>query len=122
MNGNTKRGGFIAGALDIITAHLEKQGVRVEVFAKEKGERIILGHLTAGDIFGEISLILGRDHTASVRTVTRTELLAASKEDVEAIISSYSEVKETLKAYSRQRLEEAKDMVPVSRELGEQWI
>lgn len=30
MNGNTKRGGFIAGALDIIAAHLEKQGVEVQ--------------------------------------------------------------------------------------------
>lgn len=95
---------------------------RVEVFAEEEGKRITLGYLTAGDIFGEISLILGREHTASVRTVTRTELLVASKEDVEEIMSFYPQVKEQLKQYSRERLEETTDMILTSRDVGEQWI
>ncbi len=101
--------------------YLIKSG-RVEVFTEEKGKRITLGHLTAGDIFGEISLLLGSNHTASVRTVVRTELLSASKEDLEEIISSYPQVKETLKRYSRERLEEVRDMIIIPRDVGERWI
>ncbi|RLB07013.1 MAG: hypothetical protein DRG50_04055 [Deltaproteobacteria bacterium] len=101
--------------------YLIKSG-RVEVFTEEEGNRITLGHLAAGDIFGEISLLLGRNHTASVRTVSRTELLTASKEDVEKIVSSYPRIRETLKRYSRERLEETRDMILISRDVGKQWI
>ncbi|MBW2038895.1 MAG: cyclic nucleotide-binding domain-containing protein [Deltaproteobacteria bacterium] len=95
---------------------------RVEVFTEEEGKKVTLGHLTAGDIFGEISLILERDHTASVRTVTRTELLAASKEDVDEIVGYYPKIRETLKRYSRERLEEARDVILISGDVGEKWI
>jgi CRP-like cAMP-binding protein len=101
--------------------YLIKSG-RVEVFSEEEGKKVILGYLTAGDLFGEISLILGKDHTASVITLTRTELLSISREDVEVIINSYPHVRETLKRSSLERLEEAKDIILFSRDLGDQWI
>ena len=101
--------------------YLIKSG-RAEVFVEKEGKEIIVGHLAAGDIFGEISLLLGRNHTASVRTVTRTELLIASKEDVEKILGSYAQIRETLKQYSRERLEEVKDKVLLSREEGKKWV
>jgi CRP-like cAMP-binding protein len=101
--------------------YLIKSG-RAEVFVEKEGKEIIVGHVTAGDIFGEISLLLGRNHTASVRTVTRTELLRASKEDVEKILGSYAQIRETLRQYSRERLEEVKDKVLLSREGGKEWV
>jgi len=101
--------------------YLIKSG-RVEVFTEEKGKKVILGHLTAGDLFGEISVILGKDHTASVITLTRTELLAISRDSVEEIIDSYPHVKETLRRSSLERLEEAKDIILFSRDIGDQWI
>jgi len=101
--------------------YLIKSG-RAEVFIEEGGKEVTVGHLAAGDIFGEISLLLGRNHTASVRTVTRTELLMASKEDVEKILGSYAQIRETLKQYSRERLEEVRDRVLLSREGEKKWV
>lgn len=101
--------------------YLIKSG-RAEVFVEKEGTEIIVGHLAAGDIFGEISLLLGRNHSASVRTVTRTELLMASKEDVEKILGAYAQIKEQLKKYSRERLEEAHERVLVSREEEKEWV
>jgi CRP-like cAMP-binding protein len=101
--------------------YLIKSG-RADVFVEKGGEEIIVGHLAAGDIFGEISLLLGRNHTASVRSVTRTELLMASKEDVEKILGSYAQIRETLQQYSRERLEEVKDRVLLSQEGEKKWV
>jgi CRP-like cAMP-binding protein len=101
--------------------YLIKSG-RAEVFIQEGGKEVAVGHLAAGDIFGEISLLLGRNHTASVRTVTRTDLLMASKDDVEEILGAYPQIRETLKQYSRERLEEVKDKVIISRDVGKKWV
>ncbi|MCJ7663932.1 MAG: cyclic nucleotide-binding domain-containing protein, partial [Desulfobacterales bacterium] len=101
--------------------YLIKSG-RAEVIIDESGKEVIVGHLAAGDIFGEISLLLGRNHTASVRTVTRTELLMASKNDVEEILGVYPQIRETLKKYGRERLEEVRYKASVSRDMGKKWV
>jgi len=101
--------------------YLIKSG-RTEVFIQEGGKEIIVGHLAAGDIFGEISLLLGRNHTASVRTVSRTDLLMASRGDVEEILGAYPQIRQTLKQYSRERLEEVRDKVLDTRDVGKKWV
>jgi CRP-like cAMP-binding protein len=101
--------------------YLIKAG-RAEVFIQEGGKEIIVGHLAAGDIFGEISLLLGRNHTASVRTVSRTDLLLASRGDVEEILGAYPQIRETLKQYSRERLEEVRDKVLDTQDVGKKWV
>jgi CRP-like cAMP-binding protein len=101
--------------------YLIKSG-RAEVFIEEGGKEVVVGHLAAGDIFGEISLLLGRNHTASVKTVTRAELLRASKKDVEEILGAYPQIRETLKQYSRERLEEVRDKVLRSQDEEKKWV
>lgn len=101
--------------------YLIKSG-RAEVFIEKEGRELIVGHLAAGDIFGEISLLLGRNHTASVRTVTRTELLMAAKGDVEEILVDYPAIRETLKEYSRERLEEVRDKSQPTHDEGGRWV
>jgi CRP-like cAMP-binding protein len=101
--------------------YLIKSG-RAEVFIQEGGKEIIVGHLAAGDIFGEISLLLGRNHTASVRTVSRTDLLMASRGDVEEILGAYPKIRQTLKEYGRERLEEVRDKVLDTRDVGKKWV
>jgi CRP-like cAMP-binding protein len=101
--------------------YLIKSG-RAEVFIEEGGKEVTVGHLAAGDIFGEISLLLGRNHTASVRTLIRTELLMASKDDVEEILGAYPQIRDTLEKYSRERLEKVRDKVLISREEGKKWV
>jgi CRP-like cAMP-binding protein len=109
-----------AGALPTFL-YLIKSG-RAEVFIEKGGKEVIVGHLAAGDIFGEISLLLGRNHTASVRTVTRTELLTASKNDVEEILGVYPQIRETLKQYGRERLEEVRDKTLISPDVEKKWL
>ena len=109
-----------AGALPTFL-YLIKSG-RAEVFLEKSGKEVIVGHLAAGDIFGEISLLLGRNHTASVRTVTRTELLMASKNDVEEILGVYPQIRETLKKYGRERLEEVRDKALISQDVEKKWV
>ena len=109
-----------AGALPTFL-YLIKSG-RAEVFIEKGGKEVIVGHLAAGDIFGEISLLLGRNHTATVRTATRTELLMASKNDVEEILGVYPQIRETLKKYGRERLEEVRDKTLVSQDVGKKWV
>jgi CRP-like cAMP-binding protein len=101
--------------------YLIKSG-RAEVFIQEGGKEIIVGHLAAGDIFGEISLLLGRNHTASVRTVSRTDLLMASRGDVEEILGAYPQIRQTLKEYGRERLEEVRDKVLDTRDVEKKWV
>jgi CRP-like cAMP-binding protein len=101
--------------------YLIKSG-RAEVFIDKGGKEFMVGHLAAGDIFGEISLLLGRNHTASVRTVTRTELLMASKNDVEEILGVYPQIRETLKQYSRERLEEVRDKAFIPGDMEKKWV
>jgi CRP-like cAMP-binding protein len=102
--------------------YLIKSG-RAEVFIAEGGKEVVVGHLAAGDIFGEISLLLDRNHTASVKTATRTELLMASKKDVKEILGAYPQIRETLKQYSRERLEEVRDKVVISHDdTGKKWV
>jgi cAMP-dependent protein kinase regulator len=109
-----------AGALPTFL-YLIKSG-RAEVLIEKGGKEVIVGHLAAGDIFGEISLLLGRNHTATVRTVTRTELLIASKNDVEEILGVYPQIGETLKQYGRERLEEVRDKTLISQDMGKKWL
>ncbi len=90
--------------------YLIKSG-RAEVYVTEGGQEVLVGTLAAGDIFGEISLILGRNHTATVKTVTRTELLVATKEDVEEILQLYPQIREGLRKSSEKRLEKVHNKV-----------
>ena len=58
-----------------------------------------------------------------MRTVTRTDLLMASKGHVEEIFGAYPQIRESLKQYSRERLEEVRDKVLISRDdEGGKWV
>lgn len=78
----------------------------VEVFTSKKGQpTLALGCLRPGDFFGEISLILNRPRTASVRTTKTSGLLELKKADFDYIVGTYSPLKVALETISRKRLE-----------------
>jgi CRP-like cAMP-binding protein len=52
----------------------------VRVFKTVNGEEVELGRLGRADYFGELSLLLDMDRSASVEAVERTELICLSKE------------------------------------------
>ena len=58
-----------------------KDGRVKVVLYGESGREVILSIFTAGDIFGEMSLLDGQPRSANVRTMTPTEVLVLSRSD-----------------------------------------
>jgi CRP/FNR family cyclic AMP-dependent transcriptional regulator len=60
----------------------------VEVFKMEKGRRIVLAKLGAGNVVGEMSLITGEAHSASVVALEDTGVNTISREDFEMMLNT----------------------------------
>lgn len=60
----------------------------VEIVQDAGGRPIILNRLSQGQFFGEVGLLTGAPRNASVRAVTRCELLALSRDTFRAVIGN----------------------------------
>ena len=63
----------------------------------------VLNVLDAGSFFGELSLLLGRPRTATVRAVTACDLFALEAADLQKVLREYPELAEVLHANARSR-------------------
>ena len=68
----------------------------------EDGQRSF-GKLTAGDYFGDLSLLLGEKRSGSVRTITFCEAFTLAREEFNALKQEYPEFREVLKRISSER-------------------
>ena len=92
-------GGDPPGSLYLI------KGGEVEVFIRNpKGEKVVLSNLKAGDFFGEIGPLFNKPRTASAKTIRPSELLELTREDLEACLSLFPQIRESLKEISVKRL------------------
>ena len=64
----------------------------------------MIATLGPGEYFGEMSLLQGVRHTASVRTLTPVDLLVMNEADFTALASSSTRFGELLAGVMRQRL------------------
>lgn len=64
------------------------------------------GRLGAGDFFGEIALIAERTRTASINALTHCKLLVLHKDDFESFMDAHPELKASVQAAARKRLQE----------------
>lgn len=77
----------------------------VEIFIKNpKGEKVILSNLESGDFFGEIGPLFNKPRMASAKTIQPSELLELRKEDLEACLFQFPQIRETLKEITVKRL------------------
>ncbi len=76
----------------------------VGVYRQENGEERSVATLRAGEFFGEMSLLQGVRHTASVRALTPVDLLAMNGADFSALAASSRGFGELLADVMRQRL------------------
>jgi cAMP-dependent protein kinase regulator len=84
--------------------YLIKSG-EVEIFIRNpKGEKVILSILKGGDFFGEIGPLFSKPRTASAKTIQPSELLELTKADLEACLSRFPQIRETLKEITVKRL------------------
>jgi hypothetical protein len=68
-------------------AYLIQKG-SVEVFKMEKGRRIVLAKLGVGNVIGEMCLLTGEAHSASVVALEDTGVNTISREDFEVMLNT----------------------------------
>jgi len=76
----------------------------VQVFRQQDGEENPVATLGAGEYFGEVSLLSGVRHTASVRALSSVNLLIMSGSDFKALATSSKYIKESLDNVLERRL------------------
>lgn len=79
---------------------------QVEVVRDEDGQETPLATLGPGDYFGEMSLLGGGRHSATVRTLTQVDLLVMNGGDFKALARSSKQFGESLDEVMKQRLAE----------------
>ena len=80
---------------------------RVEVVRQQAGEESLVASLGDGEYFGEMSLLQGLRHSASVRASTPTDILIMSGADFKALASTSIYFGETLAEVMRRRLSDS---------------
>jgi cAMP-dependent protein kinase regulator len=84
--------------------YLIKSG-EVQIFIRNpKGEKVILANLKSGDFFGEIGPLFNKPRSASAKTIQPSELLELTKAELEACLSQFPQIRETLKEITVKRL------------------
>jgi NADH dehydrogenase len=77
---------------------------QVEVVRQREGVEELVATLGPGEYFGEISLLFGVRHTATIRALTTVDLLIMNGNDFTALANSSSDFRNLLGGVMRQRL------------------
>ena len=80
---------------------------QVQVVRERRGVEELVATLGPGEYFGEISLLFGVRHTASIRALTSVDLLVMNGNDFTALANSSADFKGLLGGVMRQRLSES---------------
>ena len=80
---------------------------QVQVVRQRGGVEELVATLGPGEYFGEISLLFGVRHTATIRTLTTVDLLVMNGNDFTALANSSADFRDLLGGVMRQRLSEA---------------
>ncbi len=81
----------------------------VEIVLMNSNE--FIDQLGEGEYFGDISLILGENRTASVRTISYCDLFVLTEKDFNHIKSKYPEFKEVLKKSAAEKSEKMLELI-----------
>jgi cAMP-dependent protein kinase regulator len=91
--------------------YMVKSG-EVEIFIQNRrGKKVSLSTLKIGNLFGEISLLFNKPRMAYAKTTRPSELLELAKEDLEACLLHFPNLRSTLKELSFKRLSRTKEIL-----------
>jgi cAMP-dependent protein kinase regulator len=91
--------------------YMVKSG-EVEIYTQNRqGKKVSLSTLRCGNLFGEISLLFNKPRMAYAKTTRPSELLELDKENLEACISLFPNLRSTLKELSFKRLSQTKEIL-----------
>ena len=80
---------------------------QVQVIREREGVEELVATMGPGEYFGEISLLLGVRHTATIRALTPVDLLIMNGNDFTALANSSTDFRDLLGGVMRQRLSDA---------------
>jgi CRP-like cAMP-binding protein len=87
-------------------------GGTVKVFTRtEDGGNVPLAELSAGDFFGEVSLLTGRPRTATITARTEVTAIELDRASVDRIAEGHSEVRQVLEDFYERRAQETVEAV-----------
>ena len=87
-------------------------GGSVKVFTRtEDGGNVALAELSAGDFFGEVSLLTGRPRTATITARTEVTAIELDRASVDRIAEGHSEVRQVLEDFYERRAQETVEAV-----------
>ena len=101
---------FKEGALSNSLYMIKSGEVEVFTFTRE-GKKVQLAILKSGNFFGEISLIFNKPRMASAKTIRPSELLELTKEDLDACLVQFPQLRSVLKEISLRRLARTKEIL-----------
>ena len=84
---------------------------RCEVSREVAGLRMVLAELSEGDVFGEMSLLTGAAAMATVRALSKCNLLKLGKRSFQSLIMSHPQILEMVSALSMQRQEMSAELL-----------
>ena len=74
-----------------------------------------IGKIEPGEIFGELSLILGENRTCSVKAIVPSEIVVIKKKALEEILmSSHLELHRVIQAISKELSKKSDNKLPIS--------
>jgi len=84
----------------------------VEIFTQNRqGKKVCLSTLKSGNLFGEISLLINKPRMAYAKTTRPSELLELTKEDLEACLLHFPNLRSALEEISLKRLTQTKEIL-----------
>ena len=84
----------------------------VEIFTQNRqGKKVCLSTLKSGNLFGEISLLFNKPRMAYAKTTRPSELLELTKEDLEACLLHFPNLRSALEEISLKRLTRTKEIL-----------
>ncbi|MBI5927753.1 MAG: DUF1003 domain-containing protein [Chloroflexi bacterium] len=96
---------------------------KVELFLQDKlGDRVHLGHVTPGNLFGELSLLDNEERSASAKAVENSQLFVVDRNDIEQLIKAHPHAALDMMAILSKRIRDANILVRdrVTRNVNEE--
>ena len=94
---------------------------QVQVLREQNGVKELVATLGSGEYFGEISLLFGVRHTATIQALTSVDLLTMGGNDFIALTNSSPDLRDLLGGVMRQRLSDAGVESPDEFDLQAHW-
>ena len=81
------------------------QSGETQVYTERDGDKIHLAGLAEGDFFGEVSVIVGKPRTATVKAITDVQLAEIDRERLMDVVNGHPEIIEAINRFIQMRVE-----------------